>query len=109
MNKDKDYLNKFLEKPFKGKYKVEGWVAIPNKVVFDDRLSKSDLLVFWVLTIHQFRGKDFCFPSQKLIAEEAKLSRPTVNASVKRLEKYGYLEIEKKRGFSHRYYLKVYK
>jgi DNA-binding transcriptional regulator YhcF (GntR family) len=64
-------------------------------------------VVFWVLTVHIFRGKRFCFPSTATIAKEAHSSRPTVIKAIKELEQYEYLEEERSSGGVSKYYLKV--
>mgnify|MGYP007071635797 CR=1 FL=1 len=109
MNKEenKNYLNKFLQRPFKNKYKVTGFTVIPNQVFFDDRLGRSELMIFWVLTLHLFRGKKYVFPSVRTIQKEARISRPTVIKGLKNLELCGYLSIEKIAGKTSHYYLKV--
>lgn len=89
------------------KWKKLGFAMLPTALIEDKRLSRSCLVVFWVLTVHMFRGKKYCFPSIETIAQEAHSSRPTVIKAIKELEKYGYLEIEKKDGNVNKYYLKV--
>ena len=75
-----------------------GFSMIPTQILMDERLSRSCLVVFWVLTVHIFRGKRFCFPSTATIAKEAHSSRPTVIKAIKELEQYGYLEVERSSG-----------
>ena len=84
-----------------------GFSIIPTQILMDERLSRSCLIVFWVLTVHIFRGKKFCFPSTATIAKEAHSSRPTVIKAIKELENYGYLEVERFPGGVSKYYLKV--
>ena len=84
-----------------------GVAMIPTQVLMDERLSRSCLIVFWVLTVHIFRGKKFCFPSLPTIAKEAHSSRPTVIKAIKELEQYGYLEVERSSGGVSKYYSKV--
>jgi DNA-binding MarR family transcriptional regulator len=64
-------------------------------LVFDDRrLRASDKVVYMVLARHADNKTQECFPSLEQIAEEAGLSKKTVIRSLKRLNKYGYIEIE---------------
>ena len=84
-----------------------GFSIIPTQILMDERLSRSCLVVFWVLTVHVFRGKKFCFPSTATIAKEAHSSRPTVIKAIKELEQYGYLEVERFTGSVSKYYLKA--
>ena len=107
MNKNV-YLNKVIRNsPIK--WKKLGFAMLPTSLLEDTRLSRSCLVVFWVLTAHLFRGKEFCFPSIATIAKEAHASKPTVIKAIKELEKSGYLEIEKGHRKVNRYYLKVIK
>ena len=84
-----------------------GFAMIPTQVLMDERLSRSCLIVFWVLTVHMFRGKKFCFPSIPTIGKEAHSSRPTVIKAIKELEQYGYLDVERTSAGVSKYYLKV--
>ena len=84
-----------------------GFSIIPTQILMDERLSRSCLVVFWVLTVHIFRGKQFCFPSTATIAKEAHSSRPTIIKAIKELEQYGYLEVERSAGGVSKYYLKA--
>lgn len=104
MNNKEEYLKKFS---YKGKFKKDGFAMVPHSVLFDENLKKSDALTFWCLTVHMFKGKDYCFPSQSTIAKETKQSRRTVIRSINRLKKHGYLEVDKREGKSSKYYLKI--
>lgn len=84
-----------------------GFAMIPTQVLMDEQLSRSCLIVFWVLTVHIFRGKKYCFPSIPTIAKEAHSSRPTVIKAIKELEQNGYLDVERTSGEVSKYYLKV--
>ena len=84
-----------------------GFAMIPTQVLMDERLSRSCLIVFWVLTVHVFRGKQYCFPSIPTIGREAHSSRPTVIKAIRELEHYGYLDVERTSGGVSKYYLKV--
>lgn len=98
---------RFEALPYKGKYKKTGFAAIPNVVMFDPNLSNCGKLVCWVLTTHNFRGRDRCFPSLETIRKETKLSRNSVIKGIRELEGLGYLEIDRKKGIRNEYYLKV--
>ena len=91
------------------KWKEIGFAMLPTKLLGDDRLSKACLIVFWVLTVHLFRGKEYCFPSMETIAKEAHATKPTIIKAIKDLEKCGYLEVERTFGRNNKYYLKVVK
>jgi hypothetical protein len=109
MESEKWNKNELLKKCIRNspmKWKM-GFSMIPTQILMDERLSRSCLVVFWVLTVHIFRGKRFCFPSTTTIAKEAHSSRPTVIKAIKELEQYGYLEVERSAGGVSKYYLKV--
>ncbi len=102
----KGLLNKYLRNsPIKWKH--QGFALVPTQILMDERLSRSCLVVFWVLTVHIFKGKKFCFPSTTTIAKESHSSRPTIIKAIKELERYGYLEVERKKGGVSKYYLKA--
>lgn len=105
MNKN-DLLNKYTRNsPIK--WKKKGFCMLPTTLLFDTRLSSFSLVVFWVLTVHTFKGKENCFPTIKTICSEAHISRPTAIRVIRQLEECGYLETEKEKGKSTKYYLKV--
>lgn len=91
------------------KWKKLGFAMLPTSLLGDSRLSRSCLLVFWVLTVHLFRGKKYCWPSIKTIAGEAHMSSPTVIKAVKQLKQFGYLEVEgsMQSGKANHYFLKA--
>ena len=89
------------------RWKVKGFAMLPNSLLFADNIGKAELLVFWVLTMHLFRGKEYTMPSVRQIQQEAKISRPTVIAAIQSLEKLGYLEAERTKGRRTKYYLKI--
>ncbi|MBI2123810.1 MAG: helix-turn-helix domain-containing protein [Candidatus Wildermuthbacteria bacterium] len=90
------------------KWKYYGFAMLPTRLLMDDKLTKSSLLVFWVLTVHVFKGKQYCFPSLKTISNEAHCSKPTAIRAIRELETLKYLDVERTRGRkSNRYYLKV--
>jgi len=103
----KELLKKY-GKNSPSKWKREGFVMLPHALLFDPRAGLPALMVFWVLTAHMFRGKEYCFPSITTLEEETRLSRHTVIKGIKSLEEMGYLKIERGGGRkTSRYYLKV--
>jgi hypothetical protein len=109
MESEKWNKNELLKKYTRNsslKWKM-GFAIVPTQILMDERVSRSCLVVFWVLTVHIFRGKRFCFPSTATIAKEAHSSRPTVIKAIKELEQYGYVEVERCAGGVSKYYLKV--
>ena len=59
-------------------------------------------LGFW---FERYECKSDVYPSQALVAERTSLKRETVNRSIKKAEKLGFLKIvgKGKKGFSNRY------
>lgn len=88
-------------------WQKKGFVMLPHGILFDDSLCSSDLMVYWVLMVHQFQGKKYCTPSQSLISKESKVCRRTVISSLKRLELSKWIEVESKAGKVSKYYVKI--
>src|SRR3990167_6980923 len=84
-----DYLKRFSHR-----WKSDGFAMLPTKLLYDERLSRSCLMIYWVLITHLFRGKAYCFQSTQTIAKESRYSRPTVIKAIKELKLCGYLEID---------------
>ena len=91
------------------RYKHEGFVIIPHSLLFNTKIGNCARMVFWVLTMHMFKGKEYCFPSLLKLQEETQLSRNTVLKGIRQLKLAGYLEVEgdKKTGKVNKYYLKI--
>jgi hypothetical protein len=87
------------------RWRNSGFAMLPNSLIFDDRIGKSALLVFWALTIHLFQGKDYCFPSRKTLAKETRLCPRTITNAIKELRDNHYLIVESKAGEVNRYKL----
>lgn len=93
-------LNKFKQKVLKNspiKWKHSGFAMLPNSLLFQEGIAASELIVFWVLTVHLFKGKQYCYPSLRTIQTEARISRPTVVKALRKLQELGYLKINKGR------------
>jgi len=82
-----------------------GFAMLPNSLVFDERIGRSALLVYWALTVHLFKGKDYCFPKIETIAEETRCDRGTVSRAIKELKDAKYLIVESRPGEVNRYKL----
>jgi len=110
MNKinSKELLKKYGENS-PSKWKRSGFAMLPHTLLFDPRAKLPALMVFWILTVHMFRGKNKCFPSLKTLEEETRLSRNTVLKGIRILKEMGYLQVEggKKTGKPNNYYLKA--
>lgn len=78
---------------------------VPNNMA-QDGISPREQLVYAVL--HSFNNpKKEVFPSLDTLAEKAQLSVPTIRDSLKKLEKAGYIKIEK-RGRKNYYLFEKY-
>lgn len=62
---------------------------IPTLVLESEKLSPADKLIFSVL--FGFRLTQKCWASNDYISEKTKISIPTVNRSLKTLERYGFI------------------
>jgi len=90
------------------KWKHYGFAMLPTQLLMDERVLKSSLLVFWVLTVHTFKGKTYCFPKIETIAKEAHCSKPTAIKGIRALETLGYLDVDRTKGRkNNKYYLKI--
>ena len=86
------------------RWKTHGWSCLTNSLLFDQRLTKNHLLVGLAIGVHHFRGQDYCNPSLRTIAKEARLSLQTTHNAVAELEKLGWLKVEKSPGRPNKYY-----
>jgi hypothetical protein len=109
MQFNKEEIEKRILRHSPTKWKHLGFAMLPTKILMDDRLSRSSLIVFWVLTVHIFKGKQSCFPSLNTISEEAHCSKPTTIKTIRELESLKYLEVDRTLGRnSNKYYLKAF-
>jgi len=96
-------FNRYLEKSSE-RWKTHGWSCLTNSLLFDERLTKNHLLVCLVLAVHNFRGQDYCSPSVRTIAREARLSIQTTINAVRELEKWDWLQVHRGPGKANKYY-----
>lgn len=96
-----------LKEKMPGRWKKVGFALLPNALIFSEGVGRGELLVFWILTMHLFKGKKYAFPSVREIEKEGRLSRHTVISAIRKLEEMGYLITEKKRGKRTKYYLRI--
>lgn len=68
------------------------WAMMPSDAIDDPDLTLSDLRVLGVIGYHSGRKKP-AWPKQATIASRLKLSRETVNRSIRRLWRKGYIDI----------------
>ena len=103
-NFEKGYLQK-VTRNSPVRWRNSGFAMLPNSLIFDERVGRSGLLVFWALTIHLFSGKDYCFPSRQTLAKETRLSPRSIPRAIKELTVAKYLIVESKPGEVNRYKL----
>jgi hypothetical protein len=89
------------------RWQNSGFAMLPNSLIFNANISRSGLLVYWVLTVHLFKGKTYCFPKIETIAKEARCDRRTVTRAIRELKDTGYLKVESTPGEVNRYKLKM--
>ena len=80
-----------MEKTFNGEtheFKFTG-VWIPKEVVFDERLSFLEMMLYSV--IHSLEGDEGCFASNAYLAKMCRRSEVQIGAAVSKLKKYGYV------------------
>jgi len=78
-----------------GKWKEVGYSMLPHALLQDHRISKTSLVVYWVLRMHIFKGKKSCNPSLEKIAEETHCVKGTALRAIRELERLGYLHVER--------------
>lgn len=79
---------------------------LPNGMGNSD-LEIKDQLIYLVIKSHN-NSSNNCFPSLQTISEESGISIPTIRLGIKRLEKAGYIKVEK-RGRQNYYFFNPYK
>ena len=87
------------------KWKHEGFAMLPNSIVFNQDISRPGMMVFWILTLHLFKGKEYCFPSLSTLQKETRLSRNTVILGIRQLEAKKKLIVHRVKGESNKYKL----
>lgn len=97
MDLDKDKYLRNLKGKSPDKWKLLGFARLPNKLVFEDKISAYAMLVFWNIKMHSFGKKDG-FPAIPTISKEMKISQPTIKRALKELEKAKYIIPRRARG-----------
>jgi hypothetical protein len=91
------------------RWKQVGFVMLPHKLLFDERLPRAALMVYWVLLVHQFEGKRECHPSMRLLEHETRYSRPTIIDAIKALEAQHWIEVERAHRRLNKYFVKLHR
>lgn len=77
------------------------FVQVPNLDLKEKGLEMRDLVVYAYLRKHYNHITGEAFPSFDTIVKESGISKPTVKKAVERLEKAGYITINKKQKVNH--------
>jgi DNA-binding MarR family transcriptional regulator len=73
---------------------MNGFTQVPNAVLKSDAISSGAKLVYSLLLSYAWHN-DFCFPGQDTLAKDIGISRQSVNAHVKELEKKDFIKIKR--------------
>ena len=73
---------------------MSGFTQVPNAVLKSDAISAGAKLVCALLLSYAWQN-DFCFPGRDRLATDIGISRQTVNAHVKELERKGFIKIKR--------------
>ena len=69
-----------------------GFTQVPNAVLRSDQLSSGAKLAYAMLLSYAWHN-DYCFPGQDRLANDIGISRQSVNAHIKELERKGFVKI----------------
>ena len=84
-----------------------GYGLCPQMVFRDARLEPGAKAIYGYLA--SFAGVGMtAFPSQRLMLEELKMSRPTYSKHLKQLQAYGYVKVERRKNSRNEYMSNVY-
>ena len=70
-------------------------VQVPNVDLKREGLQMKDMVVYAYLKSHQNSSSGECFPSLQCLVQESGLSKPTIIKCIERLEKSGYIYIDR--------------
>jgi Transcriptional regulators len=110
METGQDALNRWEKKlTQKDNIKKSWWFRITRKRWFNDWYELNATQKVIMLTLWLYAGKkDYCYPSQQLLAKELNISPNTIKRNIKILNHKGFIKIEKlvnQRGKYNRYTL----
>lgn len=84
-----------------------GYGLCPQMVFRDARLEPGAKAIYGYLASFAGAGMT-AFPSQRLMLEELKMSRPTYSKHLKQLQAYGYVTVERRKNSRNEYMSNVY-
>lgn len=73
---------------------AKGFTMVPNFILKSPKLSAGDKLTFAMLLSYAWQ-KDFCYPGQKLLAEDLGLTDRSVRTHLQALQRVGLLAIKR--------------
>jgi len=76
---------------------IESWGRIPANMMRDKRLAKNDIIIYCYLSMIQGTNKN-AYPSLSTIADFLGLYNTAISRSLKRLEKYNWIKVERRGG-----------
>ncbi|MBC1286916.1 helix-turn-helix domain-containing protein [Listeria booriae] len=74
----------------------QGFTIITNRVIDDERLGGADKLVFMAICRYAHNKTRKCHPSRATLMKKASVSKKPFQASLKKLEECGYIQIERR-------------
>jgi hypothetical protein len=78
--------------------KLKNYTAISNLVLFDERLTSKDKLIYWAIKYFAFKDKDWAIPGLTTIAKLTGYSARHISTSIQHLEELGYLKVIRRGG-----------
>lgn len=72
------------------------FIKVPLDVMEDERLKKSDKMVYLSLCRYADNETRECYPSRKSLEKFSGVSNRTLTVSLQTLETFGYVEIRKR-------------
>ena len=76
----------------KDSWKKNGYILLPNILIFYGNLSGNDIKVYSTIRAHRNSESEECFPAIDTIADESGLNKKTIFKSRKRLKEKGYIK-----------------
>src|SRR5258707_1870725 len=73
----------------------KGFTMVPNHALVSDKISPGAKLAYAMLLKYIWE-KDYCFPGQDTLAKEMGVTRQSVNAYLKELQRQKFIEIKRR-------------
>jgi hypothetical protein len=72
---------------------TKGYTKVPNRLLVSARISPGAKLAYAMLLKHAWE-KDYCFPGQDTLGKDMGVTRQSVNAYLKELQRPAFIEIK---------------